>query len=111
MNLREYIKTTLTPLNISGGHHVYTGTKTTYYTFFRYNKQGEVWAEDEEIVTGHYIQLDIWSKTDCTDEAEAAEVLMKAAGFSRIGGQSLYEKDTGIYHESLDFLYEEDVST
>lgn len=111
MNYRSLVKTTLAPLNIPAAFQIYTGTATTYCTFFRYNKQGLSWAEDAETTTGHYIQLDIWSKTDCTDLADQAEPLMIAAGFIRTGGQSLFESDTKIHHESLDFLYEEDVST
>lgn len=111
MNFRSVVETALTPLSIPGGHQRYTGTATTYYTFFRYNKQGLEWAEDVEIETGHYIQLDIWSKSDCTDVAEEAERLMVEAGFYRNGTGSHYEDDTKTYHESRDFIYEENVST
>jgi hypothetical protein len=99
---------TLSPLNIPVCFQVYSGPETTYYiTFFRYNKQGSQYAENEEIATGHYIQVDVWSKTDYTDIVEQVESLMVAAGFSTNGSKSLYETDTRIFHESMDFLYNE----
>lgn len=76
-----------------------------YITFFCYNEQGELWAENVEIATGYYVQVDIWSKTDYTSLAESVKTAMEAAGFKRTTARDLFEPDTRIYHKAIRFVY------
>lgn len=107
--MNSLIIETLTPLKIPVSFRTYTGKETTYITFFTFLEQGEEFADDEEIVTGHYIQIDIFSKGNYTDIAKQAEQLLKAKGFKkRSHFDAPYEKDTGFYHKVLRYLYEEE---
>ena len=80
----------------------YTGNATEYITFFRYNRAGEIYAENKEIETSHYFQIDLWQKpteTKDLDELEKqAESVLKPLGFMGFTTQDLYENDTGINH-------------
>lgn len=92
-------------LNVPVVSRKYSGSATTYITFFRYNKQGEAWAENKEIATGHYMQVDVWSKSDCTQLSEQVENALIEAGFIRTFVMDLFELDTLMYHTVLRLTY------
>ncbi|OGO89110.1 MAG: hypothetical protein A2Y15_08715, partial [Clostridiales bacterium GWF2_36_10] len=78
----------------------YRGNSKKYITYFCYNQQGEAWAENKEIVTGFYIQIDIWYDTSDYEElAEQIKTALEAVGFQGYTAQDLYEPDTKIYHK------------
>jgi len=101
----DLIANTLASLGVPVSWQKYSGTATTYITFLVYNKQGEAWAENVEIATGYYLQVDIWSKGDYSSIEAQVEVAMIAAGFIRTTAQDLYESDTQIYHKAMRFSY------
>lgn len=105
MNYKKLIIDTLTPLAIPVQFLSYSGNEEAYITFFCYNEQGECWAENKEIATGIYVQVDIWSKTDYTALEEQVKERMSAAGFSRTTCSDYYEPDTKIYHKAMRFIY------
>jgi len=104
MNYNQTIIDALENLGVPVAFQAYTGTAQTYITFFCYNEQGEEWAEDAEIATGYYIQVNLWSKSDYTTLAGQVKDAMIAAGFARTGSQDLYEPETKIYHKALRFV-------
>ncbi|MDD4802297.1 MAG: hypothetical protein PHF24_05065 [Syntrophomonas sp.] len=95
----------LQPLQVPVSFQKYTGKALTYITFHEYHQTGEEFAEDAEAFTGHYLQVDIWSKTDYTALAIEVKSLLIAAGFKRLDEADLYEPDTGLYHKGLRFFY------
>jgi len=101
--INALIVNALTPLAVPLASEKYSGTAATYITFFVYNRQGEAWSDDGETVTGHYIQVDVWSGTNCEALADQAETLMQAAGFVRTFRRGTYEYDTFIFHETIRF--------
>jgi hypothetical protein len=104
MNYRTVIQTALSSLNVPVSFQVYRGTATTYVTFFCYNQMSELYAENIEIATGYYVQIDIWSKTDDYDIlAEQIKTAMTTAGFQGYTAQDLYESDTKIFHKAIRF--------
>lgn len=105
MNYKSFVKSTLTPTGVPVEFQAYTGAAATYITYFCYNEQGEEWAENEEIATGYYIQVDIWSKSNYTALENQIKTLMLTAGFKRSYARDLYENDTGIYHKAMRFIY------
>lgn len=107
MSYRKTVATALSSLDIPVAHLTYKGTKDTYCRFQRYNMQGGQYAEGKEVATNHYIQVDIFGPVDMTDYGDMAETSLVAAGLKRIGGQSTYEDDTKLYHDSRDYLFEE----
>ncbi|EPY2286640.1 hypothetical protein ACXAT6_003919 [Clostridium sporogenes] len=106
MSVNKLIIGTLKPLNVPAKFQTYEGKEETYITFFCYNEQGECFADDIEIATGFYMQVDIWGKGNIEQLKIDTVKLLKKAGFiKRPGAQDLYESDTKIYHKCIRFFY------
>ena len=104
--INDTLVSALQPLGVPVSFRNYSGSALTYITFFCYNEQGEAWAENEEIATGFYYQVDIWSKGDYLTLTTQVKNAMEAAGFIRTMAQDLpYEPDTKIYHRAMRFSY------
>ncbi|AHM57239.1 hypothetical protein EAL2_c19580 [Peptoclostridium acidaminophilum DSM 3953] len=95
----------LKPLGVPVGFQKYTGTAQTYITFHEYLQSGEEFEEDTEAFTGHYVQVDVWSKTDYTALVKNIKALLIIAGFKRLDEVDLYESDTGLYHKGIRLFY------
>lgn len=87
---------------------VYSGSDSTYITYQQYNENGEAFAENKEIATSYYFQLDIWTEGDFTDLYNQVLSLMTAAGFYRTFATELYESDTKTKHKVIRFKYVEE---
>jgi hypothetical protein len=86
----------------------YTGKADTYITFFEYNQGSALDADDEEKITRHSIQVDIWSKGDYTQLTHQVKDKLKQIGFTKNFETELYEteaEDVIIYHKILRFFY------
>lgn len=104
--MNKLIISTLKPLGIPVSFQYYNGLETTYITFFCYNDQVELYADDEELATGYYIQLDVFSKGKYLEIVKQVNKLMKDVGFiKRPSGPELYEEGTKLYHKPLRFFY------
>lgn len=99
------ISSILEPTGIDVSRIKYSGDAKTYITYFYYNERGEKFADDTEIATGYYLQVDVWSDEDCIDLAEQVKNLMINAGFKRTFATELYENETQIFHKVLRFSY------
>lgn len=108
MSLNKLIIDTLKPVGVPVAFQTYSGTATTYITFFEYSQQSALNADDEEQKTVHRIQVDVWSKGDYTSIVDEVKQRMKEAGFRRTTETDLYEPDTKIYHKVLRFSYVEE---
>lgn len=106
--INKLIIDTLKPLRIPIAFQRYNGKAETYITFHEYLSTGEEYEDDVETLTAHYIQVDVWSKTDYTDAVKSIKELMLKAGFKRLNEIDLYEEDTKIYHKGLKFYYLEE---
>jgi len=76
-----------------------------YIEYEIYDEDGEDWAENKEIATSYYIQVDIFSKGDYTELENVIKEKMIDAGFNRSMAADLYEKDTGLYHKAMRFIF------
>lgn len=104
--MNKLIIETLKPLNIPVKFQIYSGSSTPYITFFTTNEVGELYADDKEIATSRYIQLDIFSKESYTELVNKTNKLMKKNGFiRRPAGPEIYEHDTKLYHKILRFFF------
>jgi hypothetical protein len=108
MSLNKLILDTLKPVGVPVAFQTYSGTATTYITFFEYNQFGALHADDEEQETALFYQVDVWSKGDYTAIVQQVKQLMKQAGFRRTFETELYEPDTQIFHKVLRFSYVEE---
>lgn len=105
MSLNNLIISTLAPTGVPVAFQKYTGTLTTYVSFFEYNQQGALFADDVEKRTRHAIQVDVWSKGNYGTLVEQVRSLMTDAGFTRNSEGEFYENDTSMYHKYMRFYY------
>lgn len=77
-----------------------------YITFFTYLDRGIQHADDGEVITGYFIQVDIWSKNDYTEIANEVHQSMLTANFIKQRFHDLYEEDTKVYHKVMRFFKE-----
>jgi len=75
-----------------------------YVEYQMYDENGEDWAENKEIATDYFVQVDIFSKTDYTALEDKIREKMLAAGFVRGMAADLYEPDTGLCHKAMRFV-------
>ena len=107
--INKLVLETLMPLQVPVSFQKYSGKATNYITFHEYLQSGEEFEDDSEAFTGHYIQVDLWSKADYSTMAGNIRTLMIQAGFKRLDEADLYEPDTGLYHKGMRFFYLEEV--
>ncbi|PLR93192.1 tail completion protein gp17 [Bacillus sp. T33-2] len=105
MSLNSLIINTLKPLSVPVAFQTYTGTATTYITFFEFNQNGALHGDDSELKSRHSIQVDIWSKGDYTTLAKQVKEKLIEAGFTRTMETEFFEADTKIYHKVLRFNF------
>jgi hypothetical protein len=98
-----------TLVNLVGNRIYFQTNKSGQYpaiTFFVYNELGELFADNREIKTGYYIQVDIWSKDNYNTIVNEVMKSMTQAGYRRTSSIDLYEDDTQIYHKAIRFAKE-----
>lgn len=102
MSVNSIIISTLTPLAPIDFHH-YTGTSTTYMTFFTYNQRSGLIADDNELTTVHSIQLDIYSKGNLDELVKQVKESLKPFGFKRTSEIELFDQVTKVYRKTISF--------
>ena len=108
MTLNQQILAALSDINVPVAFQTYSGKENTYITFFTYLDKPEQHADDEEIKTGYYVQIDIWTKGDYTELVGEAHKKMKQAGFIKLNYYDLYEKDLKIHHKVMRYRIEKE---
>lgn len=105
MSLNSFIMSILSPLGVPVRPLFYNGSASTYITFFEYNQNGALHADDEEKKTHHFIQVDIWSDGDYINLANQVRENMKQAGFIRTFETEVYDYELDNYHKVFRFRY------
>lgn len=106
MSVNTKVMETLSDLGIPVRFQHYSGTESPYLTFFNYLETGELHADDEEQLTGVYIQLDLWSEGDYADLVSQIHQRMRSAGFLRRSFNDLYEPNTNLHHKVMRYYKE-----
>ena len=106
MSINKEVLSALKDIQVPVRFQTYTGNEETYITFFTYLDRPEQHADDGEIVTGYYVQIDIWSKGDYTNLSKEVHQSMLAANFTKLNFYDLYESDTRVYHKVMRFFKE-----
>jgi hypothetical protein len=106
MSINQDVMEALKDTGVPVSFQTYTGTADAYITFFTYLDKPEQHADDKETITGHYVQVDVWSKGDYTDLVNAVHKRMLVAGFIKQSFYDLYEQDFKIYHKAMRFIKE-----
>lgn len=81
----------------------------THITFYFMGDEDIGFSEDSNESEEYYIQVDIWSKEECSLLKKKIKKLLKKAGFTYFAGNDQYEKGTGIYHKAARFYFVMDV--
>lgn len=112
MSIRQIVKSALSNAeitNLTADKKVYfsvapEGVGKPYVTYSIYDEQGEEWAENKEIATTFYVQVDIFSFGNYSQLEDKIKEKMLAAGFDRSMAADLYENDTKLYHKAMRFV-------
>jgi len=111
VNIKKLMKDTLSDneiLNLTADKKVYflhaNSPKTPYIEYEIFDENGEEWAENKEIATNYYVQVDIFNKVDYTDLENKIKEKMINAGFNRSSSADLYENDTQLFHKAMRFF-------
>ena len=107
ISINKIVLEALKPLNVPVELQVYEGKEETYITFSEYLEQGENFSDDLEEITGHYIQVDLWSKGNLESLKEEVVSLLTKNNFIKQSITNLYEPDTKIFHKCLRFFFYE----
>ena len=99
--MNKQIIDTLKNLGVPVSFQTYSGTETTYVTFFTYLENVESYADNKETSIGNYTQVDVWSKGDYTTLVSSVLEALKQAEFRRTYITELYENDTKLYHKVI----------
>lgn len=105
MNLNKLIVDTLNPLGIPVAFGSYNNPADRYIAFVEYNQASEMNVDDEEYITKHFFQVDVFSKDDYTDLVNQVRKRMKNAGFGRMFESETYEIDMQMFRKIFRFNY------
>ena len=110
-NIKKLLKDTLSNteiLNLLADNKVYflhaNNPSTPYVEYEIFDENGEEWAENKEIATNYYVQVDIFSKVDYTNIENKIKEKMINAGFDRSMCADLFENDTQLFHKAMRFF-------
>ncbi len=112
MNNYELIKSIFNNFVVEGNtipveYITYTGKGKTYITYTFTDDNPTLYAEDQEIGSVIYIDIDIFSDKNYLAIEKKVKEIMKKNNFIRTGSSpDMYEKDTGLYHKTLEFAKE-----
>lgn len=106
MSLNRLIMDTLKPLGVPVAFGTYNQTADTYIVFIEYNQAPRMNADDQEIVTKHFFQVDVFSKGNYLQLVKELKQRMKEAGFKRMFESETYDEDMKMFRKILRFNYE-----
>lgn len=105
MSLNKLVETTLKKTGFPVAFQHYTGSSSTYITYFEYNQRPGLSADDEEKITIHSYQVDIFSSGDYTDLVNQVKAELKGVGFRRVMETELYLTEIQTYQKIIRFNY------
>ena len=106
MSVSKEVINTLKDIGVPVSFQTSKTDKFPYVTFFTYLDTGMLHSDDKETITGYFVQVDVWSKTDYTSLVKDIQGSMLAANFIKQQYHDLYEPDTKVYHKVMRFLRE-----
>ena len=106
MSINEEVMAALGGLGVPVRFQQYGGDAESYITFFTYLDRPESHGDDQELSTGYYVQVDVWSKKDYTNLVNTVHEQMVQAGLCKLNFYDLYEEELKIYHKAMRFLKE-----
>lgn len=106
MSLNNLIINTLKPLNVPVEFNNYDSEDNTYIVFMEYNQGSGLNADDDELITNYFYQVDIFSTGNYLKMAKEAKKLLKSVGFTRINEfDGEYEPNMKRFRKTMRFCY------
>jgi len=100
---------TLLPLGVPVTRLRFTGKAETYITFQIISGDETGFADDDGTAYEHLYRVDLFSKRNYVQILDQMKRALKTAGFFGISvNAEQYERDTELYHASLNINYMED---
>lgn len=109
MSVNELILKTLAPLKIPVSAMTYSGKDDTYVIINEYNQASEMNADDKELITKYFYQIDVFSSDDYTDLVKSIRNAMKKAGFGRMFESETYDSDVEKFRKIMRFNYNTEI--
>lgn len=109
MNLDKLIMDTLKPLGVPVAKARYNQTADTYIVFIEYNQAPRINADDKELISKHFFQVDIFSSGNYNQLVKDVKKRMKEVGFGRMFESETYDEDMNKYRKILRFNYEPNI--
>lgn len=109
MNLNKLIRDTLLPLGVPVAKLRYNQTAPTYIVYTEYNQAPRFNADDQELITKHFYQVDVFSKSDFTDLVNEVRTRLTEVGFKRMFESETYDEDMNMYRSIMRFNFENDI--
>lgn len=106
MSVDRLLMDALRPLGYPVGKAKYNQVADTYIAFVEYNQAPRLNADDEEIVTKRFYQVDVFSNGNYNQLVKDLKSAMKQAGFKRMFESETYDEDFKKYRKILRFNYE-----
>lgn len=106
MSVDRLIMDTIKPLGYPVSKAKYNQIADTYIVFVEYNQASRMNADDFEIVTKHFYQVDVFSSGNYNQLVKDIKKKMKQAGFGRMFESETYDEDMKKYRRIIRFNYE-----
>lgn len=106
MNLNELIISTLKPLNVPIANKRYNLKADTYIVFNEYNQNARLSADDEEFITRHFYQVDVFSRGNFDVLVNDVRSKLIQVGFMRMFESQTFDEDMNMYRAIMRFNYE-----
>lgn len=106
MNLNELIKNTLSTLDVPVAKGRYNQKADTYIVFIEYNQTARIKADDDELITKHHYQIDVFSKNNFDDLVKQVREKLEGIGFYRMFQSETFDEDMNMHRAIMRFNYE-----
>ena len=106
MSVDRLLMDALKPLGYPIGKAKYNQTADTYIVFVEYNQAPRLRAEDEELITKHFYQVDVFSNGNYNKLVSDVKSNLKEAGFTRMFESETYDEDMKKYRRIMRFNFE-----
>lgn len=103
--MNQLIESTLESLGVPVYFMNYSGSASTYVVYQEYNQAPSLNADDEEVFTKFFYQIDVFSSGNYIQLVKDLKQLMKEAGFKRTFEASEYITEISKYRKILRFSY------
>jgi hypothetical protein len=100
--IHSEILASLETLGVPVELYEYTGEEKTYITFFQYDETKAMNANDEEILTHYYFQINVHSDKDYSELVSSVKSLMRSIDGVRLNELDIFKNG---YQRSMRFKF------